>query len=205
MISRRRYTALIDANILASMRLTDLFVQLAVDDLYRAKWSVDIHREWMAAVRRFRPDIHTSLLERRRDQMDAETRDAIVTGYAGLIESLVLPDEGDRHVLAAAIVGRCDVIVTFNLKHFPSDLLEPYRLEAQHPDAFLTNHLDLFPDKFCSAIQTILKRHKRKKYTNEEYLDCLAKADLPDTASALRQPAMLARLNGQLTAPFARA
>jgi death-on-curing protein len=51
--------------------------------------------------------------------MDGSTRDCLVTGYEGLIPALELPDPDDRHVLAAAIVGRCDVIVTQNLKDFP--------------------------------------------------------------------------------------
>jgi hypothetical protein len=41
------------------------------------------------------------------------------TGYETLIPSLRLPDDNDRHILAPAIVGRCDVIVTANLKDFP--------------------------------------------------------------------------------------
>ena len=51
MTSRSRYTAILDANVLVSIRLTDLFVQLAVDDVFRAKWTVDIHREWMAVLK----------------------------------------------------------------------------------------------------------------------------------------------------------
>jgi len=48
--------------------------------------------------------------------LDRSTRDRLVTGYEGLIPTLELPDPDDRHVLAAAIVGRCDVNVTENLK-----------------------------------------------------------------------------------------
>ena len=49
-----------------------------------------------------------------------------MTGYHGLIPSLQLPDPDDRHVLAAAIVGRCDVIVTQNIQDFPEAALAPY-------------------------------------------------------------------------------
>ena len=55
--------------------------------------------------------------------MDTAVRDALITGYEAFIETLVLPDPDDRHVLAAAIVGRCDVIVTQNLQDFPEDVL----------------------------------------------------------------------------------
>lgn len=82
----RRHIALLDANILASMTLTDIFVQLAVDDLFHARWTNDIHREWIAAVLKFRPQINPQRLERRRLQMDAETREALVTGYEGFTD-----------------------------------------------------------------------------------------------------------------------
>ena len=187
MTSRSRYSALLDANVLVPIRLTDIFVQLAVYDLFRAKWTVDIHNEWMKAVQRIYPDIPLERLESRRDQMDAKTRDALVSGYEDLIDSLSLPDENDRHVLAAAIAGSCDVIVTYNLKDFPEDELGKYGIAAQHPDEFLANHLDLFPGNFCEAIRKIRRRHKRKKFTVDEYLDNLAKLELVATAANLRQ------------------
>ena len=51
--------------------------------------------------------------------MDAHADDCLVSGFEPLIESLSLPDPHDRHVLAAAVKGRADVFVTFNLKQFP--------------------------------------------------------------------------------------
>jgi len=63
--------------------------------------------------------------------------DCLVTGYEPFIAGLALPDPNDRHVLAAAIVSRAGIIVTFNTKDFPQEILEPYGLESQHPDDFL--------------------------------------------------------------------
>jgi len=48
----------------------------------------------------------------------------LIEGYEGLIESIDIPDKNDRHVVAAAIRGRCDVIITLNTKHFPTATLE---------------------------------------------------------------------------------
>ncbi len=75
--------------------------------------------------------------------MDAHAKDSLVVGYESLIDFVTLPDPKDRHVLAAAIKGRADVIVTFNLKDFPADVLEAYDLSAQHPDVFLRHVIDL--------------------------------------------------------------
>lgn len=187
MTSRGRYTALLDANVLVSIRLTDLLVQLAVDDLYRAKWTIDIHREWIAVLQKKRPDIDKRRLEYRRNQMDDKTRDALVTGYESLIDSLHLADKKDRHVLAAAIVGGCDVIVTYNLQDFPAEALTSYKIEAQHPDIFLANHLDLFTGRFCAAVRQIRRRHKKKTYSVDEYLASLLELELATTASGLRE------------------
>ncbi len=99
-------TALLDANILYPAPMRDIFLQMAVDDLFRANWTVDIHREWINALLRNEPHRDRATLERTRDRMDRAARDCLVTGYETLIPSLHLPDPADRHVLAAAIVGR---------------------------------------------------------------------------------------------------
>lgn len=121
------FTALLDANVLYPAPLRDLFLQLAVTDLFKAKWTADIHREWIEALMRNEPECGRAALERTRVLMDTATRDSLVTGYEALIDTLTLPDPDDRHVLAAAIVGRCDVIVTQNLKDFPGGGAGPLR------------------------------------------------------------------------------
>lgn len=60
--------------------------------------------------------------------MDLHATDALVTGYEDLTEGLYLPDPDDRHVLAAAIRGRADVIITANLRHFPAKVLRQFGL-----------------------------------------------------------------------------
>ena len=181
-----RYTALLDANVLYPAPLRDLFLQLAVTDLFKAKWTADIHREWIEALMRNEPQRDRPALERTRDLMDAATRDSLVTGYEALIDTLSLPDPDDRHVLAAAIAGRCDVIVTQNLKDFPMAALAPFEIEAQHPDEFLCNQLSLAPGVVCSAVRKVRARLLKPPYSVEEYLATLTRQGLVATVEKLQ-------------------
>ena len=98
---------------------------LALSDLFRARWSNDIHEEWIRNLLEDRPDLTRERLERTRDKMNSHIRGCLVTGYEPLIAGLTLPDPDDRHVLAAAIRASAEVIVTFNLKDFPPVQLAP--------------------------------------------------------------------------------
>jgi hypothetical protein len=132
------------------------------------------------------PNRDRAALERTRDLMDASTRDCLVTGYEDLIPVLQLPDPKDRHVLAAAIVGRCDAIVTCNLKDFPEPVMARYGIDLKHPDDFLSDHLKLAQGVFCSCVQKIRRRLKNPPYSIDEYLDILTRNGLVATASELR-------------------
>lgn len=179
------YTALLDANVLYPAPIRDILLQLAVIDLYRAKWTAQIHEEWMSALLRNEPHRSRTSLERTRELMDMSTRDCLVTGYEHLLASLTLPDADDRHVLAAAIVGRCDAIVTQNLRDFPDAVLAPLGIEALHPDAFLRNQFSLAPGPFCTAIRTVRRRLKHPPFTVEAYLDELVRQGLVATVAEL--------------------
>jgi hypothetical protein len=100
------FTAFLDASVLYPAPLRDLLMELAVSDLYRAKWSDAVHEEWISALLKNRSDLTRAQIERTRDLMNMHVRDALVTGFEPLIDVLELPDANDRHVVAAAIKGR---------------------------------------------------------------------------------------------------
>ncbi|MFN0168245.1 MAG: PIN domain-containing protein, partial [Bryobacteraceae bacterium] len=122
-----------------------------------------------------------------RDLMNRATGDCLVTGYESLLPTLELPDDHDRHVLAAAVVGRCDVIVTQNLKHFPGVVLAPFGIEAQHPDDFLSAQLSLAPGQFSGAVRKVRARLRNPPYSATEYLETLIRQGLVATAAGLDQ------------------
>ena len=133
------FTAVFDACVLYPAPLRSFLMYLALTDMFRAKWTADIHEEWMRNVVKDYPDIKRKQVEHVRDLMDAHIRDCLVTDYDDLIEPLELPDPDDRHVLAAAIRCGASVIVTRNLKDFPAETLSKYGIEAQHPDEFISH------------------------------------------------------------------
>ena len=161
-------------------------MELALTDLFRAKWSHMIHDEWIRAILKNRPDLTAEKLKRARDLMDIHVRDCLVENFEDLIPALKLPDPKDNHVLAAAIRGRADVSVTYNLKDFPDKALERYGIAAQHPDGFLTHLLDLAPGIVCAAVKTHRKRLSNPEKNVEQYLEALVRQVLNEFVAKLR-------------------
>jgi predicted nucleic acid-binding protein len=162
-------------------------MRLALTDLYRARWTNLIHEEWIRSLLARRPDLTRAQLERTRDLMNAHARDALITDFEELIPSLTLPDPDDRHVLAAAVRGRVDVIVTYNLKDFPRKVLAPYGVEVQHPDEFLMHVLDLAPGIVLAALQRLRQSLKHPPIAIENYLTILEQHELSSFVAKLRE------------------
>lgn len=184
-------TVLYDACVLYPAPLRDLLMRLALTDLYRAKWTEQIHEEWIRNVLKNRPDLSRESLEYTRCLMNKSVRDCLVTGYEFLIPSLELPDIDDRHVLAAAIRSQANIILTFNLKDFPKPLLEAYEIEVLHPDEFISDLLDLNAAKVLKTVATHRQSLKKPPKTVGVYLDTLLKQGLPETVNQLRQWEMM--------------
>jgi hypothetical protein len=197
-------TAVLDACVLYPAPLRDLFMQLALADLFRAHWTEQIHEEWMRNVLADRPDLSRPKLERTRALMDAHVRDALVVGYEPLIGGLVLPDPDDRHVLAAALRCGADAIVTFNLKDFPAASLAPYGIEAQHPDGFVADLIDLDPAAACAAVRVVRGRLRNPPRTADEYLLTLEGQGLAGAVARLRTFAPLIEQMGDDRLPADR-
>jgi PIN domain len=179
-------TAIVDACVLYSAPVRDLVVRLAQAGLLQARWTDEIHEEWIRNVLKNNPHLDRTRLERTRLLMDGAVRDALVTGHADLIDSLKLPDADDRHVLAAALRAGANVIRTFNLADFPPDVLAPHGVEARHPDHLFAELLIADVDGFCEAVRQQRQGLKNPPMDTDAFFAKLDAVGLPRTAAGLR-------------------
>lgn len=191
MAGAARYTAVLDACVLYPAPVRDLLLSLARAGLYQARWTEQIHDEWIRNLLINRKDLTAEMLDRTRKAMNENIPDSLITNYEKLIPCIELPDVNDRHVVAAAITGHADAIVTFNLKHFPRESLEQYNLEAQHPDDFIMNQFELHHISALSAVAAMRARLKKPPQSAEQLINTLEKLELLMTAKFLRQAVTL--------------
>jgi hypothetical protein len=176
---------LYDACVLYPAPLRDLLMHLALTDLFQAKWSDRIHEEWIRNVLANRPDLSREQLERTRTLMDTHVQDALVENYEALIDELYLPDPDDRHVLAAAITSHAALILTFNLRDFPAEVLQPYDIQARHPDRFISDLLSSEADSICAAVRFHRTSLRYPPKTVAEYLEIMERQGLSQTVARL--------------------
>ncbi len=181
------FTALIDANVFFGVRLRSLMLFLAQTKVYRARWTDEITNEWTSNLLTKRSDLTLVDLQPTVDAMNSAIPDCRVTGYEQLINGLSLPDPNDRHVLAAAIRTRANVIVTFNLNDFPTDELAEYGIEAIHPDQFLVDCYTLASDIFLAAVKSDLEHYIDPPIDFADYMQSIEAAGCPDTAAVLNE------------------
>ena len=179
--------AFLDATVLYPASLRDLLMRLTMAEVFQARWSNDVHEEWIRAVLRGRPDLTVAKLYNVRNAMDLHAGDCLVTGYEYLIASLSLPDPNDRHVLAAAIVAGAEIIVTHNLKDFPTDTLAPYHIEARHPDVFLGRLIELTPTLVVNVVRAQQISMKNPPFRMDELLALFERTGLVETVAELRR------------------
>lgn len=179
------FTAVFDACVLYPAPLRDLLMWLALSGRFRARWTAEIHDEWVRNLQKNRPDLTPALLRRTIDLMNQAVPDALVSGYEDLIDGLTLPDADDRHVLAAAIRCGASVIVTFNERDFSIDLLAASGVEVQHPDEFIDDLFDLDQAAVVAAAQKQRSTLKSPPMDVDRYLDILMKQGLTKTVKDL--------------------
>ena len=178
-----RRVAVVDANVLYSIELTDLFITLAVHRLVRLHWSDSILDEVRRNLAR-RDDLDSEAIAYRIERMNRALPGALDKAPVPLIDSMPIV-EHDRHVLALAVHVEADSIITFNLRDFPNEKCEPYGIEAIHPDAFTTMILGAEPAAVAVALAAIAGRRARPTMTVDALLDRLS-ATLPTFAEHAR-------------------
>ncbi|HEX7327093.1 MAG TPA: PIN domain-containing protein [Casimicrobiaceae bacterium] len=187
-----RYIAVLDACVLYPIAIADSLVSLATAGLYAAKWSLRIEEEWITALENNRPDLKGKLTT-RRDCMREAIPDWEVPALAWepVARCIKLPDPDDAHVLAAAIAGHADSIVTTNTRHFPDAVIKPYGIEAIHPDQFIINQWDLEPLIAVGAFKQMRARRRQPEASAEDFARALERNGLAATALRLREDASL--------------
>jgi len=172
------FTVIFDACVLYPAPLRDFLMWLGLSGRFRARWSRDIHEEWKRNLLLNRPDLTRAQVDRTSDLMDRAIPDGLVDGYEDLIAGLTLPDPDDRHVLATAIRCGASVIVTFNQRDFPADVLASYGVESQHPDEFVENLFDLDAAAVVAAAQRQRAQLKNPPIDVDHYLEILFRQGL---------------------------
>ncbi|TCP63332.1 PIN domain-containing protein [Rhodovulum bhavnagarense] len=176
--------ALLDACVLYPTVLREILLGVAREGLFTPLWSARILEEWARAARKIGP---TGEAQARAEValVRAAWPGAEVAPKEGLEARLWLPDVNDRHVLAAAIAGSADVIVTFNARDFPRHVLDEEGLRRDAPDAVLMAFWLARPD----VVEQVVKRvHAQAEKMSGEPMPMralLKRARLPRLGKAL--------------------
>ncbi len=165
----------LDACILANFSLCDTLLRLAEPPrLYDPKWSEDIIRETTRTLES-KLGWPSSLTVYLQAELRAHFSEAWIGGYEALIPQMT-NHEKDRHVLAAAVHGQVPIIVTFNLRHFGHEHLEPWGVRALHPQSFLK---EIFRQEQSLVVAKLEQQAADRRRTLRQLLDVL-NATVPD-------------------------
>lgn len=183
MIYSVRFTCVLDTNVIYPITIRDLMFWFAYHELYTPKWSKHIFDEFEDVMHKHGVD--PDEIEKRKNNANEAFPDANVKNYEHLIPNLKLPDEKDNHVLAAAIKTNANVIVTNNLRDFPQEYLKEFGLSAKSPDDFITDLIDLNPNKALEAFRDMVINRRNPDLDEYEVLDLLRKSGLNQAANYL--------------------
>lgn len=183
MIHSLRFTCVLDTNVIYPIDIRDILFWFAYYDLFTPKWSKNIFDEWEDVM--LRKGLPPEEVKKRIAAANRAFPDALVDNYESIVDSLSLPDEKDRHVLAAAIKTNANVIVTNNLKDFPSDYLSRFGLAAKSADDFLTDTIDLNNELALEAFKALVLNRTNPNLDEYEVLDRFRNNGIKDTANYL--------------------
>ena len=188
-----RYTAFIDACVLVSTLRRNLLLTLAEAEFFRIRWSAEVLGETQRAIESILLGKGKSVEEAAENALRAVAamqrafEEAEVHDFENLACACQgMPDENDIHVLAAALKTQAATIVTENLRHFPSAVLEPLNIEARSADDFIADTIALDPGRAVAAIRVMRERLKRPERSAEDLLLDMEAAGLVATVDVLR-------------------
>lgn len=184
------YFALLDASVLHPWVVCDLLLRLAERGLYRPAWSAEILNEVVDSLTERRPE-HAERFQRRRERMEAAFAEAMTERPERFFA--VVPEEvdaGDRHVVAAALAARADVIVTNNIRHFAPERLAESGLLVQTADEFLIHQWWLDPQGVSEVLTAMAEATRQPSLTVYQVLDSIGRS-APELVALVRDQGSL--------------
>ncbi|WP_299414528.1 RSP_2648 family PIN domain-containing protein [uncultured Sulfitobacter sp.] len=178
--------ALLDACVIYPTVMREMLLGVARAGLYTPLWSDRILEEWALAARKLGPQGET-IARGEVAMAQAAFPNASVSRHLGLETRLWLPDENDIHVLAAAVSGNADVIVTMNAKDFPRNILAEEGLTRLDPDLFLLEYFRSDPQIVGGVGEAVVREARRLSGEDWNLRSLMKKARLPRLGKAMSQ------------------
>lgn len=168
----------LDACVLYPTVMREVLIGLAGAGFYRPRWSDRVLEEWRRAAAKLGPEGEL-VAGGEAARIQADWPDATVTRGVALEARLWLPDPADVHVLASAIGGSCDGIVTLNAKDFPRNILAEEGLLRLDPDALAVAAFEIEPTTAARVAEAVRAEASRLSGADWEIRKLMRKARLP--------------------------
>lgn len=176
----------LDANVLFPTVMRQVLLSVAARGHYTPLWSPRVLEEWARAAARLGAEAEV-LARGDIARLRADWPRAEVEPRPGDLRRLHLPDDNDVHVLAAAIAGGADVLLTMNARDFPGHVLAEEGLTRRDPDGFLWQSWSESPDSVAEAVHEVRREAERLSGEDWPVRRLLKKARLPRLGKALAQ------------------
>jgi len=176
--------AVVDACALYPTVMREVLLGVAARGLFTPLWSARILEEWARAAARLEPG-QEAVARGEIALLRARWPAAEIAPAPEIEATLDLPDRHDRHVLATAIAGGAEAILTLNLRDFPTRALAAHGLRAVHPDAFLREVYGRAPEAVQEVTEAVRAEAERLSGHDWDMRKLMKKARLPRLGKAL--------------------
>jgi len=177
---------LADANVLYSRVLRDYLLYAADQEIVTIAWSAQILAEVTEHLMENVEGFDRAAAQRLVGAMNRAFPYAEVEPdekHWRTLHNLLLPDEDDRHVLAAALAAEATVLCTSNTKDFPAQIVEALGFEVLTPDQLLSRLVVEYGPQMLAVHRTAVALLKGA--TDESTVTALRRACAPTTAGLI--------------------
>lgn len=175
---------LLDTCVLYPTVMREMLIGAAKGGAFVPLWSDRILEEWRRAVLKH-GDAAARQVQSEAVFLNMAFPNAVVRYNANQEARFWVPDPSDIHVLATAVIGGADGIITLNNKDFPAGVLAEEGLSRVNPDALLLGFWQAQPDLIVSVASEVLLRANALSGKEWTLKGLLKKARLPRLGKAL--------------------